>query len=112
MLRVLAAAVALLLLAPVAARAHSGNPNFESIVTRVEPPGLQVEVLNRDDRIALRAPAGREVEIPGYDGDGDGDGGGSDGLAIVALVVGGLGLAAGAAGLAMARRVRGATAAA
>jgi hypothetical protein len=40
---------------------------------------------------------------------GDDDGGGSDGLAIVALIVGALGLAAGVAGLAMGRRARVAT---
>jgi hypothetical protein len=49
-----AAAAALLIGAPVAL-AHEGSPNFLSQINKVTPAaGVDVEVLNRDDRLLLR----------------------------------------------------------
>lgn len=69
-----AAALAALVLAclPAAsALAHGGNPNYLSKVEAVEPrvPGLRVEVLNRDDRLALTNRTGETVVIEGYNGE-------------------------------------------
>jgi hypothetical protein len=74
-----AAAVALLAGAPVAL-AHQGSPNFLSQVTRITPAtdGVQVTVINRDDRLLLQNTSGREVVVEGYSGEPyariDGDG--------------------------------------
>jgi hypothetical protein len=58
---------ALLLSAP-AALAHEGSPNFLSQVNSVTPAdsGVNVSVLNRDDRLLLTADRGHSVVIEGY----------------------------------------------
>jgi hypothetical protein len=65
-----AAAAALLVGAPVAL-AHEGSPNFLSQINEVTPaaPGVDVEVLNRDDRLLLRNSGDATVLIEGYDGE-------------------------------------------
>jgi hypothetical protein len=64
-----AAAAALLAGAPVAL-AHEGSPNFLSQINEVTPAaGVEVEVLNRDDRLLLRNTGKRTVLIEGYDGE-------------------------------------------
>jgi hypothetical protein len=65
-----AAAAALLVGVPVAL-AHEGSPNFLSQVNQVTPaaPGVDVEVLNRDDRLLLRNSGDATVLIEGYDGE-------------------------------------------
>jgi hypothetical protein len=65
-----AAAAALLVGAPVAL-AHEGSPNFLSQINEVTPaaPGVDVEVLNRDDRLLLRNTGDETVLIEGYDGE-------------------------------------------
>ena len=65
-----AAAAALLFGAPVAL-AHEGSPNFLSQINEVTPaaPGVDVEVLNRDDRLLLRNDGDGTVLIEGYDGE-------------------------------------------
>ena len=63
------ATVMLLLAAP--AQAHKGSPNYRSTVRSVNPPvsGLDVRVLNYDDRLELRNKTGQSVEIRGYAGE-------------------------------------------
>jgi hypothetical protein len=65
-----AAAVALLVGAPVAL-AHQGSPNFLSQVNRITPAtdGVQVTVVNRDDRLLLQNTSGSEVVVEGYSGE-------------------------------------------
>jgi hypothetical protein len=65
-----AAGLALLLGAPVAL-AHEGSPNFLSQINEVTPAaaGVEVEVLNRDDRLLLRNTGTGTVLIEGYDGE-------------------------------------------
>jgi hypothetical protein len=71
--RTLAVAVAALaaLAAASTASAHQGNPNMESIVRGVSPsiPGLQIQVLNRDDRFALTYSGRQTITIDGYNGE-------------------------------------------
>jgi hypothetical protein len=66
----LAAAVMLLGL-PSLAQGHKGSPNYRSTVRKVDPPvpGLDVQVLNYDDRLLLVNKTGRDVEARGYDGE-------------------------------------------
>jgi hypothetical protein len=61
------AAVVLLLGAPVA-RAHQGNPHYRSVVSSVTPTvkGVQVEVLNFDDRLLMHNTSGKDVLILDY----------------------------------------------
>jgi len=62
-----AAAVALLLGAPVAL-AHQGSPNFLSEINELTPAvdGVSVSVLNRDDRLLLQNTSGEDVVVKGY----------------------------------------------
>jgi hypothetical protein len=65
-----AAAVALLVGAPVAF-AHQGSPNFLSQVNRITPAtdGVEVTVVNRDDRLLLKNTSGSEIVVEGYSGE-------------------------------------------
>jgi hypothetical protein len=50
--------------------AHSGNPNYESLVTRVDgAPGVRAEMLNGDDRVLVINGGKRTVVVDGYDGE-------------------------------------------
>ncbi len=62
-----AAVVALLLSAPVAL-AHQGNPHYRSLVTSVTPAGkgVDVSVLNFDDRLLMHNTSGQDVTIYDY----------------------------------------------
>ena len=66
-LTAVAAVVALLLGAPVAL-AHQGNPNYRSLVTSVTPAtkGVDVSVLNFDDRLLMHNTSGKDVLILDY----------------------------------------------
>jgi hypothetical protein len=57
------------LIMPAAAESHSGNPNYESTVRAIQPrvPGLEVQVLNNDDRLELVNRTGEQVDIAGYE---------------------------------------------
>jgi hypothetical protein len=61
----------LALLATPAAWAHKGNPNYESSLRSATPhvEGLEVQILNRDDRLELRNETGKTVVIEGYNGE-------------------------------------------
>jgi hypothetical protein len=65
-----AAAAALLAGAPVAL-AHEGSPNFLSQINEITPAaaGVEVEVLNRDDRLLLINGGSGTVLIEGYEGE-------------------------------------------
>ena len=65
-----AAAAALLAGAPVAL-AHEGSPNFLSQINEVTPAaaGVDVQVLNRDDRLLLTNNGDATVLVEGYDGE-------------------------------------------
>jgi hypothetical protein len=67
----LLAAVVIALVAAPAGWAHKGNPNYESKLRAVSPPieGLEVQILNRDDRLELRNRTGETVLIEGYSED-------------------------------------------
>ena len=75
-----AAAAAVLLLGAPAALAHQGSPNFLSQVNAITPAarGIDVTVLNRDDRLLLHNTSGKTVLIEGYENEPyariDGDG--------------------------------------
>jgi hypothetical protein len=62
-----AAVVALLLSAPVAL-AHQGNPHYRSLVTSVSPnlKGVDVSVLNFDDRLLMHNTSGKDITIYDY----------------------------------------------
>ena len=62
-----AAVVALLIGAPVAF-AHQGNPNYRSVVNRVMPatPGVNLSVLNYDDRLLLNDAGRADVVVLDY----------------------------------------------
>jgi hypothetical protein len=66
-----AAAVAALLVSASAALAHQGSPNFLSQINAITPrvEGVEVTVLNRDDRLLLQNTSGRTVVIEGYSGE-------------------------------------------
>ena len=66
-LTVASVVVALLLGAPVPL-AHQGNPNYRSVVTSVTPAvkGVDVSVLNFDDRLLLHNTSGKDVTIYDY----------------------------------------------
>lgn len=65
-----AVAAALLAGAPVAL-AHEGSPNFLSQINEVTPAGsgVDVQVLNRDDRLLLVNGSDKTVLIEGYEGE-------------------------------------------
>ena len=70
--RACAGAFAALLCAGAAAApvsAHQGNPNFRSIVHGIAPPirGVQIQVLNNDDRFELDNRSRKTIVIEGYD---------------------------------------------
>ena len=60
---------ALAMLVAGIAEAHKGSLNYRSTVRTVEPrmAGLDVQVLNYDDRLQLINNTGRDVEVRGYD---------------------------------------------
>jgi hypothetical protein len=68
---VLAATAPLALAAAATATAHQGNPNYRSLIGRVTPalPGIKLQVLNFDDRLALQNASGKTVVIQGYNGE-------------------------------------------
>jgi hypothetical protein len=51
------------------ASAHQGNPNFRSIAHGITPPfkGVQIQVLNGDDRFELDNRSGKTILVEGYD---------------------------------------------
>jgi hypothetical protein len=53
------------------AAAHNGSPNFRSNVRAITPaePGIQVQVLNYDDRLQLVNRSGKPVVVRGYNGE-------------------------------------------
>ena len=65
------AAVALAWACAAPAHAHKGSPNYRSTVRLVQPAagGLDVRVLNYDDRLELVNRTGRDVEVRGYGGE-------------------------------------------
>jgi hypothetical protein len=68
----LAVALIALALCPAAA-AHGGGGarGFTSTVTAIEPatPGIELRVLDGDDRIGLRNETGKTILVSGYDGE-------------------------------------------
>jgi hypothetical protein len=54
-----------------AACAHGGNSDYRSEVRAIQPVvgGLQVQVLNYDDRLAIQNRTGKTVVVRGYDGE-------------------------------------------
>jgi MYXO-CTERM domain-containing protein len=71
-LRAVVAAIALLALAAApTASAHQGNPHYRSIIDRVTPSvhGLQLQVLNFDDRLELQNGTPWPVVVQGYNGE-------------------------------------------
>jgi hypothetical protein len=61
-------ASAALLVSPAVALAHQGNPHYRSVVKTVSPsiPGVQVSVLNFDDRLLLHNTSGKDILILDY----------------------------------------------
>jgi hypothetical protein len=68
---VLAIAALAGLVVPGVACAHNGSPNFRSNVRAITPaePGVQVQVLNYDDRLQLVNHSGKPVVVRGYSGE-------------------------------------------
>jgi hypothetical protein len=64
--RLLLLVVGALLLSAPAALAHQGSPNFLSQVNAA-PPGVEVTVLSRDDRLLLQNKSGKDVVVEGYE---------------------------------------------
>jgi hypothetical protein len=63
--------VLLALALPGLAEAHKGSPNFRSTARAIVPaaPGLDLRVLNYDDRLQLINRSGRTVLVRGYNGE-------------------------------------------
>jgi hypothetical protein len=68
---IVAAGLALAAALPAIAHAHTGNPNYRSIVHGVQPalPGVSVSVLGYDSQLQLINHSGKEVTVLGYDGE-------------------------------------------
>jgi hypothetical protein len=68
MTRKLALALLVLALFPGVALAHEGNPHYRSVVTNVSPAvkGVDVTVLNFDDRLLMHNTSGKDVLILDY----------------------------------------------
>jgi hypothetical protein len=64
--RVLLLVVGVLLVSAPAALGHQGSPNFLSRVN-ASPPGVEVTVLSRDDRLLLQNTSGKDVVVEGYE---------------------------------------------
>jgi hypothetical protein len=64
------AGVAALLIGAPAALAHQGNPHYRSAIRQITPavPGLQLSVLNYDDRLSLHNTSGKAITILDYQG--------------------------------------------
>jgi hypothetical protein len=62
-------AAAVLLFGAPAALAHQGNANYRSVVTKVTPAvsGVDVSVLNFDDRLLLHNTSGKDVLVLDYE---------------------------------------------
>jgi hypothetical protein len=58
-------------LAAAPAHAHQGNPDYRSVIEAVKPAisGLNVQVLNYDDRLQLENDTGKTVIVEGYEGE-------------------------------------------
>src|SRR3954452_16324892 len=71
MRRALALGAVVGLLCAPAAVAHQGNPNFRSSVDAVTPAvrGLDLQVLNYDDRFQLTNHSGQAITVLGYNGE-------------------------------------------
>ena len=69
LVRCAALAGVVLAVLPTAVLAHGGNPDFRSEFRAVKPavPGLQVQVLNYDDRLLLINGTQKTVLVRGYD---------------------------------------------
>jgi hypothetical protein len=69
MRRPFAVALVALLATAAAATAHEGNPNFRSTINGLSPaaPGINVQVLNLDDRLELVNRGDQTVVVEGYD---------------------------------------------
>jgi hypothetical protein len=70
--RACAGAIAGLLCAGLAATpasAHQGNPNMRSVFRSITPPvsGVQIQVLNNDDRFEMDNHSGKTIVVKGYD---------------------------------------------
>ena len=65
------AAIALMAVIAPPASAHKGSPNYRSTVRAITPAesGVQVQVLNYDDRLLLINRSGKTVLVRGYDGE-------------------------------------------
>ena len=68
---VLALVQALALFSPPDAPAHQGNPDYESLVSGVQPEveGLRARVLQNDDALLLEGRIERPLTVLGYEGE-------------------------------------------
>ena len=68
---VVAGAVLFVLAAVSTAAAHQGNAHYRSLIGAVTPavPGVKLQVLNFDDRLALQNTSGKAIVIQGYNGE-------------------------------------------
>ena len=68
---IVAVVSALVVAAPSTALAHSGNPNYRSIVHGIVPAlsGVSVSVLGYDNQLQLINRSGKDVTVLGYDGE-------------------------------------------
>ena len=65
------ASAVLALTSATPAVAHEGSANYRSTVRSLSPPvdGVDIQVVNYDDRLLLVNRTGRDVEVRGYDGE-------------------------------------------